>query len=76
MKRIVAVAAAAALCACEAFAAEAVELQSLVELKPSGIRAQAVVAKVQKRRIVCDLFGSGIVMVDLGPSAFGFAVRR
>ena len=60
----------------EAFAAEAVELQSLVELKPSGIRAQAVVAKVQKRRIVCDLFGSGIVMVDLGPSAFGFAVRR
>ena len=60
----------------EAFAAEAVELQSLVELKPSGIRAQAVVAKAQKRHIARDLFGSGIVMVDLGPSAFGFAVRR
>ena len=60
----------------EAFAAEAVELQKLVELTASGIWAQAVVTKEQKKRIANDLFGTGIVMIDLGPSAFGFAVRR
>ena len=60
----------------EAFAAEKVELQALDELKPNGIRAQGAATKEQKMRIVSDLFGSGIVMIDLGPSAYAFAVRR
>ena len=60
----------------EAFAAESVGLQSLVELRPMGIRAQAVATREQRRRIVRNLYGSGIVMVDLGPASYGFAVRR
>ena len=60
----------------EAFAEVGVELKALEAPAGGGFKAKAAMTAADRERLVCALFAHGIVMVDLGPEEFGFAVRR
>ena len=51
-------------------------LRGIAESPMGGVMATATVPAAKKHGLVCELFGHGIVMVDVEPGCFGFAVRR
>ena len=59
-----------------AFAEAKIELRGIAESPRGGVVATATVPAEKKHGLVCELFGHGIVMVDVEPDFFGFAVRR
>ena len=59
-----------------AFAEAKIELRGIAESPMGGVVATATVPAEKRQGLGCELFGHGIVMVDVGPDYFGFAVRR
>ena len=59
-----------------AFAKAKIELRGIAESPVGGVVATATVPAEKRQGLGCELFGHGIVMVDVGPDYFGFAVRR
>ena len=59
-----------------AFVEAKIELRGIAESPMGGVVATAMVPVEKWQGLGCELFGHGIVMVDVGPDYFGFAVRR
>lgn len=59
-----------------AFVEAKIELRGIAESPMGGVVATATVPVEKRQGLGCELFGHGIVMVDVGPDYFGFAVRR
>ena len=59
-----------------AFAEARIELRGIAESPMGGVVATATVPAEKRQGLGCELFGHGIVMVDVGPDFYGFAVRR
>ena len=59
-----------------AFAEAKIELRGIAESPMGGVMATATVPPEKRHGLVCELFGNGIVMVDVQPDCFGFAVNR
>lgn len=59
-----------------AFAEAKIELRGIAESPMGGVVATASVPAEKRQGLGCELFGHGIVMVDVGPDFYGFAVRR
>ena len=59
-----------------AFVEAKIELRGIAESPMGGVVATATVPAEKRQGIGCELFGHGIVMVDVGPDYFGFAVGR
>ena len=59
-----------------AFAEAKIELRGIAESPMGGVVATATVPAEKRQGLGCELFGHGIVMVDVQPDCFGFAVNR